>query len=239
MHRRRGRIFAVIPLIALSFWAGPSVSAHTATGSSGFYEYKWPAEPDLTLPWRFVSNFPGGNDRDRVREAAAAWDALGQPLQWGSNNTPDYSDFAASNPCAQPKRKNSVQWEDISTAGRAYGCFITEDGIKKIKNAQMVLDSAGLNWHKGTDAPSSNETDMLSLATHEWGHMSGSFKGTAANESDGVGHFGEEYETPCPGSGVLGEDNSTRETLCPTFGLGTYYPRTLSNHDSHTFQSAY
>ena len=92
--------------------------------------------------------------------------------------------------------------------------------------AQMVIDSVGANWYSGASLPGPTQNDLLSVAAHEFGHMSGS-----ALSGDGKGHFPED-DVACP----VGLD---RNTMCPTIYTGTIDQRTLATHDAHEFDEAY
>lgn len=89
-----------------------------------------------------------------------------------------------------------------------------------IRTAQMRFDSTE-NWHYAKDvAPQDDESDMRSVAAHEWGHWTGWFGPVGA-------HFSNEGDY-CGG-----------HTMCPIIPDGTTFMRSLETHDIHTFNAAY
>lgn len=211
----RRAIVAMVLALALV----PGVAhAHSA---SSYYKMRW--KSDLTLGWHFTAGFPGGAYRDKIVYGAGQWNAQNQSLRWSYYPT-DYANFSWS-PCPTKTYKNAVHWADIPYAGLVRACLYGSDPTR-IWSVQMIIDSAGTNWYAGSGTPAANQVDLWSIATHEWGHMSGSLAA-----GDGKGHF-PEADAACP-------DGALRNSLCPSIPMGTTHMWNTELHDEHTFQSAY
>lgn len=100
----------------------------------------------------------------------------------------------------------------------------------------LVTNPGDGGWKYGTAHPASDEWDLRSVTTHEFGHAIGFYKiASCASGSGSVRHFCEDDETTCP------SDNSLRQTMCPgrRGNIGTDYRRTTEGHDQHTLANAY
>lgn len=193
--------------------------AHTAIGSGGYYNRRW--KVDLHLPWRFASNFPGGAYRDKIIYGVGQWNNQGQPLYWTQ-----YGDIADFNwrTCPATFERNVIHWAPIDKAGYVQTC-VWGDDHNRLWSTNMAIDSDGsTKWYTGSSTPPAGTTDLWSVATHEWGHMSGSTTG-----GDGLGHF-PESDAACP-------ETTLRNAMCPS-AISDYGWNTKT-HDEHTFQSAY
>lgn len=73
------------------------------------------------------------------------------------------------------------------------------------------------NWYTSTGTPGSNQVDLRSVAAHEMGH------------GLGLLHTQSAY---CPGT-------SSNATMCPIYGLGTTYFRTLEADDRDGLAAMY
>lgn len=213
----------LLPILLFNlFLLSVPAQAHTATGTGGYYNIRW--KTDFTIKWRFTAEFPGGAYRDKVHYGLGQWNNQNQPLQW-IEYTPDYANYGW-NTCPSTEQKDGIHWENISGAlARVRTCVFTSN-TSRLYNVQMVFDSSGVNWYTGSGTPASNQFDLWSVATHEWGHMSGSL-----TNGDGLGHF-PEGDSACP-------EDPNRNAMCPSTIAGTIWSWNTKTHDEHTFQAAY
>jgi hypothetical protein len=195
--------------------------AHTAIGSGGYYNRRW--KIDLHLPWYFANTFPGGAYRDKIVYGVGQWNAQNQPLYWTKYG--DVADFTWTS-CPATFERNVIHFQNADKPGYVKVCVWAAD-TNRIWSTNMNIDSSGTNWYTGSSEPASNQIDLWSVATHEWGHMSGSVTGGG----DGLGHF-PESSTVCP-------TDASRQSLCPTIYAGTTWMWDTESHDEHTFQAAY
>lgn len=223
IHQRRTefRVTCIAMIAAATILLLPQLgSAHTAR----YYTMTW--QTDRTPLWRFVNTYPTTTTyRSRIIDAMNQWNNINGALQW-HNEAPDYGNFSVST-CPQPYyQKNGIHWRDISSLGRAVVCgYPGRPG--EIWSAQMIIDSSGPNWYTGAaGTPGPTQIDLLSVASHEWGHMSGS-----VSAGDGFGHF-PENDAVCPA-------DANRHTMCPTIYSGTVWMRTLAPHDVEEFNEVY
>jgi len=214
----------LILLAALAFVSAAvfPAGAHTAIGSGGYYNRRW--KVDLHLPWRFASNYPTspGGWRNNVQNAVEQWNSQNQPLYWTLYG--DVADFTWT-ACPSTFERNVIHFQNADKPGYVKTCVWAND-TNRIWSTNMNIDSSGTTWYIGTSTPGSTELDLWSVATHEWGHMSGSVTG-----GDGLGHF-PESSSVCP-------SDSTRQSMCPTIYAGTIWMFDTASHDEHTFQAAY
>jgi hypothetical protein len=83
-----------------------------------------------------------------------------------------------------------------------------------ILNEQIIVDT-DRPWHVLNSAPASNQYDLESVETHEFGHAMGF----------------QHMTDSCSGSSSY--------TMCPFVPIGTAYRRTPTEHDIHTMWGAY
>jgi len=219
---------------------GLSASAHTA---SDWYGKKW-GNGNLTPKWRFADDVPKTCCyRDRIQNGKAEWNQLGEPMSFDfAAGQPDFPAFPflscpkLSDGSAN-KEKNAMHWSYLDGkfgfAGETYVCSfydVNEGNPDYIANFQMRFDS-GESWYTGTGTPScpnvdSCQTDLWSVATHEFGHATGRTKG-----GDGLGHFGENWSV-CA-------DVADKHSMCPWDFANYTRGRSLELHDKDSFRSAY
>lgn len=130
---------------------------------------------------------------------------------------------ATKNACSLPDYQSVVfftsidgQWGTWSTT---HWCGVGTE----IKKFSIWIDSAE-NWYFGTTGtPAGDQADFPGTIVHEFGHANG-FNG----------HFG--WNTDACGPNGFHDANNT---MCPLYGGGEDFERTLEVHDKHTFQNAY
>jgi hypothetical protein len=216
------RLAKAVTVIASGVLAAAILSAVPASAhpASTYYPIEW--INNETVCWGFNTGFPTGNWRTRVRAADDVWNAAaGSPAPEFFNCLQDDVSYgSATNPCGiSGTDTGAVFWNNLGASG-ALGITRKCTG-SAIWNFTLEFNSA-ISWYTGTgDAPSS-QWDSLSIAVHEFGHVTGF-----------SGHI-PEWDASCL-------ENDTRNTMCPGFaaGIGTEYLRTLASHDIHTFDSAY
>lgn len=186
-----------------------------------------PRYPDVWLfdigavDYRFKSNFPTGDWRNRVNDGVADWNEVGEPLQFyqAPGDTAGYSRFS----CPANYQDSFVQREALDGQN---GFIAFTDTCVDVNNTWVLrsfvvtFDDAE-TWYKRTGVPPGGQYDAWGAATHEFGHATG---------WSGDQHF----------SGGAPECvNAPRHTMCPSIGFGQTYWRDLAEHDRHTFQAAY
>lgn len=235
---------AMIALVAAMFAGAFVASAHTA---STWYGPKWGSN-HLNPKWRFANDVPTGTWlRDRIKDGAGHWNYQGQPMSFNfEQNQSDYSAFpfmsCPKNADGTPNaEKDAIHWGyldgPLGTAGQAYVCSFANAGgtdSNSIANFQIRFDS-GENWYTndtGTPSCASTstcQTDLESVATHEFGHATGRVKG-----GDGFGHF-----TSGNDGWICNNNADQHHTMCKSGIANTTYDRTLNTHDKDTFDNAY
>lgn len=226
----------VVAILGTAF--GVSVaSAHTA---STHYPVEWPAGTDVF--YRFTAEYPSGNFRSRVTNAAAQWNAQGgtAEVDFFAAGGADHPNFAFPTGCSggtSTLGARTLHYEDLDSIGSGVlgatlTCFNTSTA--QIVTFHMAIDN-DRDWYTGTgDANDgflqtcvpSCQDDLWSVLSHEFGHATG-FIGPSSTG----GHFAES-DAACP-------ESDARNTMCPSIAPGTERMRTLEGHDIHTFTNAY
>jgi hypothetical protein len=238
----RGTPFAATLLSTIVAVLG--ASAHP---SADWYGHQWTADvegginTDKTVDWRFVNNFPtGNNQRNRVNDAAGVWNSLAGSMTFHHQDSqPDYSglgwgDPCPSNPVQSDYQVDKIGWQDIGSTGwhsseplgQEYHCVINGTAILFFR--VRLNKDAPWGWD-ANNPPASGRWDGQGLAEHELGHAGGRDKG-----GDGYGHF-TQSSNECPGASNL----TDRHTMCPTEFDGSNYARSLETHDRDTFNNTY
>ena len=88
-------LFIVLAASVVGGTAAPAPAHAPYQSCSGdaecnFYRYHWIS--DQSVAWRFTVGFPAGTWRARALNAVAAWNGLGQPMQW-HQVSPDLTNF--------------------------------------------------------------------------------------------------------------------------------------------------
>lgn len=156
--------------------------------------------PSPAASYAYDSSYPTGNWRTRATEAATAWNNV-TPSPW----TWSYS--SSSN--------NKLFYINIDGAGGAVGALdpYTCGGV--YCRFDLKIDTSDAPWYTGTGTPSSNEYDLLSILTHEFGHATG------------LGHS----SSLCSQYG--------RATMCPSQPRGVTYFRSLEADDRNGLNANY
>lgn len=227
--RRTPRAVLAGAVFGLLVAAPMSAAAHS--DYSTWYRTKWKSDhhTGLNITWRFAPTFPSDSaKRDRVREGAGAWNAEGQDMkfEWLGSSS-DAQPFSCSDFSALSY--NGISWDSLDGSGgtwaRAKVCWHTTSETYHTSHQFLIRFDSDDTWYDGTGTPGSNQVDLKSLATHEFGHATGGW----LDESSG-GHWSS--------SSSLCTD-SPRHTMCPSINKGENFMRGLELHDSHTFTGLY
>jgi hypothetical protein len=237
---RAACVAAAFYVLAAIFVAKPA-DAHSV---SGFYHGRWMS--DVTVGYRFASNFPTGY-RTAASNAVLTWNAVGEPLQFfrrtgnTPNGTPDSNNFDAVNKkCNEvAPQSNHFLYRPLLAPYDKYPMLTqicpptSPSGTpKQIRWLAVIVNSAIPTPWSTDNTPAPTQNDFQSFFTHEMGHAAGSTWGPEAAGGDKLGHFSNTDAAVCPSS-------SARNTMCTSLWTGTTWARTLEAHDIHTFQAAY
>lgn len=202
-----------------SFVAGVLVAAWVllATPSNAhpapnYFNKKWATG---TVNYGFGPTVADRAWRGQISAGALSWNAVPDAsLDFGGGGSA--GDYSPGSGC---QSFNGVHRKPLGgvggTLGRTYLCW-TSSG--RLHSFQVVFDSTDRWSLDGT--PTSVESDLQSVAAHEFGHAAGF-----------AGHFGA-------GTRICG-NVATQHTMCGSHRGGTIRQRTLELHDRHTFASAY
>jgi matrixin len=117
----------------------------------------------------------------------------------------------------QPGAQNQLSYGAFDgPLGVLAATFVSFNGSGFISDADVQYDSAE-NWYTGSGTPGGSQIDLRSVATHEFGHITGIDHSQSSN---------------CPGS-------SSDPTMCPYYTLGSSYFRTLENDDRSALAANY
>jgi Matrixin len=205
------------------------VSGAHAHLPGNYYPKRW--KTDLSQKWWFTSGFTSNDAiRDRVGDGLIQWNRQAQPMSFNySGVRSGYDPYV----CGYAYGTNSVFWRTIDGSSGALGVTITCANSVEIRTSQLVFDKDE-EWCTGTGncydgvfgTGVGANFDLWSIATHEWGHMTG-FTGPFAN-----GHFD-------PDAAICEGTDEAQQTMCPYYQAGSERWRTTNTHDEHTFQDAY
>lgn len=236
MNRSHVALGLLTALLSMSISSSLNASAHSPV--SDWYVAKWPSA-DLSVDWRFVSAFPTGSGwRARVKEAASTWNAVSGSSMSFVHNSSDYSSFSGTS-CASTEQKNGIHWGSIDGAGNTYAAVVLcsfydavgfPGSTTVLHDFQMKFDTAE-DWHTTLLAPTG--IDLLSVATHEFGHATGRGRTQLTNTpgGDGEGHLLNSTSYCDSGSG--------HHTMCKGYYPNSSWDRSLETHDKDTYQDAY
>jgi hypothetical protein len=234
-----GRRLVVLTVTCAALLLPTAVAAHPW---ADWHIHRWTTtviggiQTDRNVDWRFVDNVPSGDGtRARIRDAAARWSNVGTSLSFnfGSNEAAGLG----WGTCPNSYQDDRVGWTNIGSSGfshseplgQAQNCHFSSN-----TNAAWsfkIRFNKDAPWYTGTGTPPSDRYDLWSLAMHEFGHVTGRYKG-----GDGNGHFRESSDY-CPGP--KSSSFSWRHTMCPSIYIGKTNQRTLETHDKDVLQNAY
>jgi Matrixin len=207
----RQRFVFLVPALAILLLIPTAASGHAA---SQFYDFLWVS--DLSVRWKFVSDFPSGNFRERVKDGAQKWNDLDEPMSF--KKIDDLWDPYPPADCSpnEQYQKDGVHWGDITDGALAktFRCRTSSE----LWTFNIKFDS-DRPWYTGTGDPPGDKFDMWGVAVHEFGHATG-WKGHFEDSS--------QYCTDVP-----------YHTMCPSLPSGAQWMRSLESHDTHTFGGAY
>ncbi len=213
-------------------FASPVAPTAQAHDQANWYNARW-IQSDLgstKIPWSFSPGFWNGQAyRDAVINGAKGWNDI------AGNRTLDRQADVSSDPsnvydCAAALGNNKVWKGAVSDPYYALTGWCVKSGeTSHMKSFQMKFRD-GINWYAGTGTPGSNELDLWSGATHEFGHGVGQTSGP-----NGYGHWDEAGD---PNSSLCDYTSYPTHVMCYKLLPGeiTNAPKI---HDRHTFQSAY
>lgn len=192
--------------------------------SASYYYYMdsglgiWPV--DHSEPYYIRDNFPSSAYGSRINDSRAHWNAV------GGDNEVDFTYAGITtgtgnfwNPCSVNNSMVSMR----SDLPAGYLALTNTCNSPTYITRFHVGISPNANWYSGTGTPLSNEWDLRSIVTHEWGHVTGFF-GHFINTADTCAGIYEDVNTMCEGSPSR---------------IGTTYLRSTETHDIHTFLGAY
>ncbi len=231
------KIARALASLTLGFLLGVVIAAQgTAVGHNAatWYGIPWGSDGLPSITYKFNDNFPTGNWRDRVRDAADRWSNV-DPNNFAFNNLSSDNPKNFGNQCADYDfEENVIYYRNLSGAyGLASVCAKSNGNAKWF----TVSFDSSQNWYRGTGNPASNEIDAWSVAQQELGHGTGFLAGSGGD------HFSSDsdcdrdapidldsWQTMCAGTvQILGYDEEKGHT----------FRRTLETHDKHTLDNQY
>lgn len=216
-------------------------------------EARWNTASDPLVNWRFTNQVPnvGDGTRNRIKDGAAQWNALGQSMTFAYDGQPDYEQPAIWREyCGDDYQQDGVHWfniDDSVALAEVYKCSSVENaggtGGTQLHSFQIRFDSSR-NWFTGSGTGiASIQYDLWSVAAHEFGHATGRGGTATAGLSplptengvvvgDASGHF-TLSTTYC-------NTNATAwHTMCAGVVNGTIWGRSLNTHDIDVFKGSY
>lgn len=131
---------------------------------SDFYTAFWNSADLPTIMWGFDAEFPTGNKRARVAEAALEWTNVVNAditLPQGLG----YATFPSGPPCNQPEDKNAIHWESLSgNYGVTRKCIDTAPNPTRCSTSSLCSTRRG---KPGTTAPALPGVTRWTLATSQ------------------------------------------------------------------------
>ncbi len=142
---------------------------------------------------------PESNFEDRIHDGRIRWNSLSGI---GSFSLPDNGNGnrAYAHPCdwAETAVDIWVFQHEISPVGLATECVIynSPQNQEYIHSGRLVFDSS-VNWHAGDSEPGAGEIWVEETATHEFGHLTGTYIGGNPSLGTAGGHWVPEPSTMC------------------------------------------
>ncbi len=192
----------------LALLPGVAHASHSSAAGVWYY-HKWKDlfhdnhNTGLNVTWRFSPGFPNSAKRDRVKEAFAEWNGLGQNMKFErlADATENYTVQCADGP--QPY--HGIFYGEIDDPGgvlaRTHQCVhFTSNGFNQMHGFSIKFDHDE-NWHGGLESGGSTEHDFGGAAAHEVGHASGGWTTETDNNhwpsDSGVCDGTLEFHTMC------------------------------------------
>lgn len=244
---------AAIALAALLLIAAGGIRAD-AHGQNTWYAcssynpntwcHRWPTalRSKVTITWASRAweddRELGANGRQRVRDAADAWNNVGEPTKIVFPGTTDYNASVTTCPTVNGRVNTFYRWYDDSntnpnsdqaSVARVTRCR-NSDGLR----AAILEFNAKYTFWTGGGAVPAGAVSLWGVAVHELGHVTG-FQG----------HWdtGPAGSLDAPSSGAdrkpCTDDPATRHTMCALYIGKAGSLRSLEDHDEHTFGNAY
>jgi hypothetical protein len=222
---------ALFPLVPLP------ANAH----NSGYWfnPVTWDVIGDIDV--RIDDSIPGAaesNFEDRIHDGRKRWNGqccIGSFIFIDAGN----GSRAYGPPCDWAETTVDV-WVFYASIGAAGGlaseCVIyhPQQDQNYIHSGRLIFDSTGVTWHTGDSDPPAGELWVEEVATHEFGHLTGTFIGGNPAEGNTGGHWVPEPSPMCAAGGAESD-----WTMCPLGTLGHSYLVPLETHDIDTFQDLY
>lgn len=208
---------AVLAVLAV---AVPPANAHHLPD----FGPRW--QSTLTPTWHFTPSVPGGDWRNRITDGMQQWNQLGETLQYRAGA--DMGNRDPRNSCS-PSGTITMHRFNLDGGGGTLGlsgfCQYTSGAVGRA-TSWIIFDQSE-EWCLGTGDCYSGflgtgigaNTDLWSIASHEWGHVGA------------LGHYAAT-------DGVCA-DNDGQATMCPSYKGGTERMRTLQPHDIDSFRARY
>lgn len=223
---RRAWLAVAVVVLALGF--APAAHAHDPTP---YYTMHW--TPAKSVPMLWAPSFPGGEWRSRVANARGAWNRLSPnaPLFYDAGQS--RTEMAMGNCSPAALGINQVHFANLDFVGHPLGvswaCYrVQPNGAHEMFGVTVAFDSgAGYDWYTGTGNPGHQQYDLRSVATHEFGHLTG-FVGDPQTGTNM--HFDGALCVPVA---------ATYQTMCAGTYQGANWTATLGDHDRHTLLAAY
>lgn len=214
--------------VSIALLAEPAVAGHQPR-----YPEYWDDLPFETVPFYQDLDLPPTWD-DTLNNAVNEWNLVTESghevvrfVNLGVAETP-----SVVNPCAAPG-KGGVRREQLDSiagsdfAGVVITCNFSGGPANRIASFMLALDigAGGFSWNEDNGTPASDELDMRSVYTHEFGHATGW-------GGDETGDHYSDNGGACP-------ESTNRKTMCQSTILGTTYSRTLESVEKDVFRAAY
>ncbi len=137
-------------------------------------------------------------------------------LSYGADRWENTGDFDWTASSSSP---NKMYLQSIDGRGSIYATTFNDYYNGLLYHSDICFDSDE-SWHTSSTTPSSLKLDARSVATHEFGHALG---------------LGHTQSTRCG----LSVSESSRPTMCPTYGYGKTWSRTLESDDRNGVEAQY
>jgi hypothetical protein len=139
-----------------------SAPAIEATHQTDFKwrDYYWNGHNNL-VSFCFDTTWPAGNYQNRAIDAKNAWNDVKSELYYRWDTPSTCNDMVLQwHPVGFPYPDNTFGYFESSLCGTPSG---------RVCDAWIHMDSTE-NWYTGIGTPTSNQLDLRSAVSHEWGH---------------------------------------------------------------------